>query len=171
MNTTTDMLSAATVQYENGVLTMTRFYAAPRELLFRMWTDASHFVNWFGPRGGSVPHCTVDLRPGGSMLFCIEVPKRDDSFSGERVWGKWVFREVVEPERIVFGGCFSDENGNIVERPGFARETVISVFFEEHDGGTKITLRHELEVEQGEIDGWTECFDRLGEYLQSLQKG
>jgi uncharacterized protein YndB with AHSA1/START domain len=162
------------VSYDDGVLVITRHYDAPRELVFRMWTEAEHFARWFGPASGSVPHCTVKpspAQPGSELHFCVVVPPGESGFGGETVWGKWIFRELITPERMAFDDYFSDEQGNIVERPGFAQETAISVVFDEHEGGTKMTLRHELKVDQGEIDGWNVGFDRMKGYLQSLQRG
>lgn len=161
-------------RHANGELVMTRHYNAPRELVFRMWTEAEHFSRWFGPANGSVPHCTVKPAPaeiGSEMLFCVQVPPDHGAFAGETVWGKWIFRELVPPEHIAFDDYFADEQGNIVERPGFPNETNIRVYFEACDGGTKMTLRHELEVDHGESDGWRVGFDRLDVYLQSLQRG
>lgn len=162
------------VSYRNGELVMTRHYSAPRELVFRMWTEAEHFTRWFGPTSGSVPHCTIKPSPaqlGSEMLFCVVVPPDNNTFAGETVWGKWIFRELVAPERIAFDDYFSDEHGNIVERPGFANETDIRVHFEAFDGGTKMTLHHELKVDHGEADGWRVGFDRMKDYLQLLQRG
>lgn len=160
------------VSYTNGVLVITRHYRAPRELVFRMWTDAEHFKQWFGPASGSVPHCTVTPSPaqqGSEMHFCVAVPPGEGAFSGETVWGKWIFRELVVPERIAFDGYFSDEQGNIVERPVFPNETDIRVRLEALEGGTKMTLHHELKVDHGQADGWSVGFDRMKDYLDSLQ--
>lgn len=169
-----DTIANDTTSHRNGVLVMTRHYSAPRELVFRMWTEAEHFTRWFGPTNGSVPDCTIKpspAQPGSEMHFCVVVPPGDGAFSGETVWGKWIFRELVVPERIAFDDYFSDEQGNIVERPGFENETNIRVHFEALDGGTKMTLHHELKVDHGEADGWSVGFDRMHDYLQSLHKG
>lgn len=158
-------------RFVNGELVMTRHYSAPRELVYRMWTEAEHFIRWFGPTNGSVPHCTVrpsPAEPGSEMHFCVHVPPGVGAFSGETVWGKWIFRELVVPESIAFDDYFADEQGNVVERPGFANETNIRVHFDEQDGGTKMTLYHELEVDHGEVDGWRVGFDRLKDYLRTL---
>lgn len=166
----TSAMHSGDVRHENGVLTMVRHFDAPRELVFRMWTEAEHFMRWFGPSQCSVPHCTVDARPGGVMHFCVQVPEGEGEFAGQKVWGKWIFREIVAPERIVFDDTFSDADGNTVVRPGFPEETVISLFFEVHEGGTRMTLRNEgLDVDHGEIQGWSESFDELVDYLRSMQ--
>lgn len=159
------------VRHANGVLELTRIFDAPRELVFRMWTEAGQFMRWFGPKEGSVPHCTVDARPGGMMHFCVKVPEGEGPFSGRLVWGKWVFREIVAPERLVMDDYFSDADGNTVEHPGFPAHTLISIRFEEFDGGTKMTLQQEgLEVDQGESEGWKEGFEQLDALLEELMK-
>lgn len=159
------------VRHADGVLEMTRRFAAPRELVFRMWTEAGLFMRWFGPKEGSVPHCTVDARPGGMMHFCVKVPAGEGPFAGQLVWGKWVFREIVAPERLVMDDYFSDADGNTVERPGFPYHSLISIRFEECDGGTRMLLRQEgLEVDQGESEGWQEGFAQLDVLLAELTK-
>lgn len=157
---------ATTVEHSGDRLVLTRVFAAPRELVFRAWTQAGHFAQWFGPEGATVPHCSVDLHPGGTMHFCVQ------ESGGDKVWCKWVFREIRPPERIVFLDCFADEAGNIVERPGFPRETLITVTFAEHEGGTLVTIRHDgLAVDQGEVQGWKEGLVRLDAHLHGLRAG
>jgi uncharacterized protein YndB with AHSA1/START domain len=63
---------------------------------------------WWGPTGFTLPYCTVDLRPGGVMHFCMRSPERQD------IWCKGVYCDVVEPERIVWTDSFSDKDGNPV---------------------------------------------------------
>lgn len=77
------------------------------------------------------------------------------------VWG--VYREIVEPERIVF----TWEREASVGHP--ATGSVVTVTLEEHLGQTKLTLHHALfdttEDRNSHQDGWTECLDRLAEYV------
>lgn len=166
MTTRTDPAAGAprraTVEHAGGVLVLSRVFDAPRELVFRAWTQAGHFARWFGPEGATMPHCTVDLRAGGAMHFCVQ------EAGGERVWCRWEFREVRPPEALVLLDSFSDEAGNVVERPGFPRETIIEVTFAEHRDGTLVTVRHALAVDQGEVQGWTEGFARLDAHLRGL---
>lgn len=143
-------------------LVIVRVFDAPRSLVFKAWTDPEHLAHWYAPKGCTVHFNTLDLRPGGVMHFCHHLP-------GEDVWVKGVYREVVEPERIVFTDSFSDEAGNQVERPGYPPEMRVSVTFAEEDGKTKVTVRHEgLIADQGESQGWTEMLDLLAEHLRTI---
>ena len=72
-------------------LIITRVFDAPRELVFKAWTEPEHFVRWWGPKGYTTPSCTIDLRPGGVMHHCMRSPE------GREVWTKGVFREIVVP--------------------------------------------------------------------------
>jgi uncharacterized protein YndB with AHSA1/START domain len=151
------------------VLVLTRVFDAPRELVWKAWTEPEHFVRWWGPKGFTVPFCKIDLRPGGVMHFCMRSPE------GRDFWNKGVFREVVEPERIVSTDTFADEEGNLIEpahygmSPDWPSETLLTVTFVEHEGKTKLSLRHEVPESvaerNGARQGWTETLDRLAEYL------
>lgn len=156
--------ASASVTWEGGELVITRVFDAPRELVFRAWTEPEHFARWFGPRGSTTPFLTMDARPGGILHFCHRFPEREH----EDVWAKGVYLEVAAPERVVFGIHFSDPAGNRVERPGFPAEMRIAATFAERGGGTEVTIRHAgLEKDQGEVQGWTESLDRLAEELAS----
>jgi uncharacterized protein YndB with AHSA1/START domain len=151
------------------VLVITRVFDAPRELVWKVWTQPTHFMRWWGPKGFTVPFCTIDLRPGGVMHFCMRSP------DGQDFWNKGVFREVIEPERIVSTDSFSDAEGNLIPpahygmSPEWPSETLLTVMFAEQDGKTKLTLRHEVPESvaerSGAVQGWTETLDRLAEYL------
>ena len=86
-----------------------RVFDAPRELVWQAWTEPEHLAHWWGPQGWTLPVCTVDFRPGGIWHYCMRGPE------GEESWGKATYREIVEPERIVYLDAFADEAGNPVE--------------------------------------------------------
>lgn len=159
---------------DDSDLVISRVLDAPRDLVFRAWVEPDHFARWFGPRGSTVPFCELDPTPGGTLHFCQRFPGGDPEgvvrpghASGD-VWVKGVYREVVEPERLVFTTYFSDEAGARVERPGFSQETQVDVSFTEHEGRTTVTIRHSgLIADQGELQGWTESMDRLEVHLGS----
>ena len=153
-----------------GEVVITRVFDAPRELVWRAWTEPERMMRWWGPRGYTIPYCTIDLRPGGVMHFCMR------SAEGQDVWCGGVFHEVVEPERIVSTSYFSDEQGNLVrpEQYGLSAtwpaETLVTVTFADLDGRTLVTLRQSVgpvpaEERAGTQQGWTETFDRLAEYV------
>ena len=154
----------AQVAWADGDLVVTRVFGAPRDLVFRAWTEPEHFARWWGPKDSTLPFCRLDARPGGTLHYCHRLP------GGEDVWVAGVYREVAAPERIAFTCYFSDEAGSRVERPGFPPEMTITVTFAEHGGRTRVTARHVgLEVDRGEVQGWIEGLDRLEEHLASAQ--
>jgi uncharacterized protein YndB with AHSA1/START domain len=81
-------------------LTVTRVFDAPRELVYRAWTDPTEFGKWFPPLGFSAARCELDVRPGGAMR--IDMKGGDDAgeFAGVVFPGKGVYREVVANERL-----------------------------------------------------------------------
>lgn len=148
------------VAWADGDLVLTRVFAAPRELVFRAWTEREHFTRWFGPKESTMPFCRMDARPGGALHFQHHHPGYED------VWAAGVYHEVAAPERIVLVMWFSDAEGSRVERPGFPREMTFTVTLAEHPEGTRMTIRHAgLERDQGEVQGWTEGLDRLAGLL------
>lgn len=155
-----ESVASASAGWEGGELVITRIYAAPRELVFRAWTNAEHFARWFGPRGASLPFCRIDARPGGTLHYQHSFPDYPD------VWVAGTYREVAAPERISFDVHFSDETGGRVRRPGFPEEMTITVTFARHPEGTRVTIRQlGLVQDQGEVQGWMESLDRLAELM------
>jgi uncharacterized protein YndB with AHSA1/START domain len=146
-------------------LVITRTFDAPRELVWKAWTEPDHFMRWWGPKDFTSPRCEIDLRVGGKYLWCMRWPDgRDNYTTGE-------YREIVPLERLVFTDSFADEHGNAVspENYGmpadFAAETLVTVTFEERDGKTIMTLTH-AGLPAGEMSemtsaGWNESFDKL----------
>lgn len=151
----------AVAEPEERALVITRVFDAPRELVFKLWTDPTHTKRWMGPRGFSAPHLEQDLRPGGAWRTCL----RPDG-GGRDLWQGGVYREIVEPERLVFTFAWDDANG----RRG--HETLVTVTFAEHHGKTTMTLRQAtfetIENRDGHQGGWNSSFDRLGDYLREL---
>jgi uncharacterized protein YndB with AHSA1/START domain len=138
-------------------LVISRIFDAPRELVFRAWTEPDRAVRWWGPQGFIVAHCEMDLRPGGAYRVCMRSPE------GAEHWQRGVCRELVEPERLVFTFAWEDKEG----RPG--HETVVTVSFAEYGAKTKLTLHQAVfetvtarDLHQG---GWSSALECLAEYL------
>ena len=150
-------------------LVITRVFDAPRELVWKAWTECERLTRWWGQKGFTTPFCKIDLRPGGVFHYCMRSPE------GRDFWGKGIYREFVEPERIVFTDFFADEEGDPVPAThyGMSRdwpaEMLVTVTFAEHGGKTKVTLQHAGVPSGAESDsceaGWTESLERLAEYL------
>ena len=164
--------SNVTAQVGESEIVITRVFNAPRDLVFKAWTEPERLMRWWGPKGFTTPSCQVDLRPGGTFLYCMRSPE------GRDIWGRGVYLEVVAPERIVYTDTFADEEGNPVEptqygmSPAHPRETLVTVTFTEHEGKTKVTLRHAMAAavpeRAGTQQGWTEMMDRLAEDLAKV---
>jgi len=153
---------------------ITRVFDAPRNLVFKAWTEAERLTHWWGPKGFTMLSCKLDLRPGGVFHYSLHAPQGGD------MWGKWVFREVMAPDRLVFITSFSDEEGNTVRAPfssDWPLEVLSTVTFNEHEGKTTITMRgvplNATETERQTFEsmfksmqnGWTGTLDQLTEYL------
>jgi uncharacterized protein YndB with AHSA1/START domain len=146
-----------------------RAFAAPRELVFRAWTEPERLKRWWGPRGYTVPYCEINLREGGVFLFCMRSP------DGRDFWGRGVFREIVAPERLVFAMSFADAEGNVVPATYYGLgkdwplESLMTVTFEELADATRVAVRYEGVPPgpdgDGTRQGWAEMLDGLAEYL------
>lgn len=155
-------------------LVIERIFDAPRELVWRAWTDPEMLKRWWGPKEFSCPAARIDLRVGGKYHFCMQ------SEIGEEAWkrGIWItgeYREIVEPEKLVMTDCFADENGNVVPSThygmeGMPLEMLVTVTFEELEGNkTRMTLVHQGlpagEHSEGASVGWNESLDKLAAAL------
>jgi uncharacterized protein YndB with AHSA1/START domain len=158
--------------------TITRTFDAPRDLVWKAHTDCEHLKHWWGPKGFTMSSCKVDLRPGGTFLYGLESP------DGLVMWGKFVYREIVEPEKLVFVVSFSDENAGITRHPAsptWPLEMLSTSTFTEQDGGTAVTvswypinaseeeIRTFDEGREGMKQGFAGTFDQLEDYLSQLK--
>ena len=152
-----------------GQVLITRVFDAPRELVFKAWTDPEHLVRWYAPRGCTIYFRELDIRPGGAFHSSIRTP------DGHDCWCKGVYREIVAPERIVYTLAVADAEGNLVGPtdvgmdPDWPRETILTVTFAEHQGKTELTLHQtvaeSLAKRTGAHPSWIEMLDRLAEML------
>jgi uncharacterized protein YndB with AHSA1/START domain len=148
-------------------LVITRVYDAPRELLFKLWTDPKHLVQWWGPRDFTNPVCEADARPGGAIRIHMQAP------DGRIYPMTGTFDEVVAPERLVFtSGALADDGKPLFE----VRTTVL---FENDGGKTRLTLRATVIMQTdaaapylaGMNEGWSQSLDRLAERVASVRSG
>lgn len=160
---------------EGQELILERVFDAPRELVFKAFSEAEHLKMWWGPRGWTLPVCTVDFRPGGVWHYCMKcIDEQQGDFFGMESWGKGVYQDIVEGEKIVYIDYFSDAEGN--ENQDMP-STLVTMLFEEFDGKTKLISRSKYAsaealktvIDMGMEQGITETWDRLAEHLQSVQ--
>jgi uncharacterized protein YndB with AHSA1/START domain len=152
-----------------------RIFNAPRERVWRAWTEAEHLGKWWGPAGFDIISVKLDLRPGGTFHYCLRSPE------GQDMWGKFIFREIVPQERLGFVVSFSDAEGRLARHPMSPDWplTILSTvkFVDAGAGKTAITVTwvayEATEAERKTFEdgaesmrqGWTGTFDRLDDYL------
>ena len=160
------MNSTATLKEENIKLQLTRVFDAPRELVFKAWTDAKQFQTWFSAaacNGGVVQSVKLDARVGGR--YRLQVRKAD----GEYFTSTGIYREVKTPERLVFTWQFEKDGSSDDYEEVEAPEMLVTVEFKTHGKQTELTLTHEkfasIESREGHNEGWTRCLDSLGKFV------
>jgi uncharacterized protein YndB with AHSA1/START domain len=155
-------------------LVITRVFDAPRELVWKAWTEPELLKKWWGPKDFTVPHISIDLRPGGKYVYCMRGAGPDGVIKD--YCGTGVYEEIVPLERIVCTDSFADEQGNVVPASQYGMEgdwplaLLVTVTFETEGDGTKFTLRH-AGIPAGQMRelteaGWKESFDKLAEVLK-----
>jgi uncharacterized protein YndB with AHSA1/START domain len=158
---------------------MSRVFDAPRDLVWKCFTDPERMKQWWGPKGFKVLSAKMDLRPGGTYHYGLQAP------TGQAMWGKFVFREIVPQERMVFINSFSDEKGGITRHPGnenWPLEMLSTFSFEDAPGGkTKFTVTwtpHNATEEerktfdanrQSMLQGWGGTMDQFATYLTNAK--
>jgi uncharacterized protein YndB with AHSA1/START domain len=145
-----------------------RVFAAPIDLVWRMWTDPDSFNAWYGPSGATVPVAELEVRPGGRRRVCMAVGARHMWFTGRHL-------EVTEPTRLVYTETIADEHGNPISPeslgmpPKTPGTTEVTVILDEVDGGTRVTLTHAgVPAESGAARGWSAAFDKLAAGLRAV---
>lgn len=157
------------------VLVLERVFDAPQDLVFKMFKEPKHLKHWWGPKGWDLPVCNIDFRPGGVWHYCMKcVDKSQGDAYGMESWGKCVYKEIIEPETIVYVDYFSDAEGNVNEK---MPATEVTMKFIDLDGKTKLISRAEYQsaealknvIDMGMLEGITQTWDRLVEHLNKIQ--
>lgn len=156
-------ISAATESTEWD-LVMTRVFDAPRELVFKVWTETKHVAQWWGPKGFTNPVCEMEVRVGGAIRIHMRAP------NGVVYPMTGVFQEITAPERLVFVSSALDDKGHSMF------DVLSTVIFVERSGKTALTLQLRVikataaapQYLKGMEMGWTQSLDRLGELLGSI---
>ena len=156
---------------------LTRTFNAPRNLVWKAWTSPEALAQWWGPKGATVRVISFDLRPGGMFHYAFAFQP------GHEMYGRFVYREIVAPERLVFVISFSDPAGGITRAPfpqlkdRWPLEVLNVMRLTELAGETTLTLRggplnaseEERAMFASNIDsmraGYGGAFDKLSDYL------
>lgn len=151
----------ATEDYTGREFIITREFDAPRKLVWEAWTDPKHLAQWWGPKGFTNPVCEWNAQPGNAIYVVMRAPNgAQHPMAGE-------FREVVEPERLVFTSGAMDEKGKLLF------EFLHAVIFVERKGKTTLTVRSRVIKTTAEANkyiggfemGMTQSLDRLADYV------
>ena len=156
---------------QQNAVHITRIFDAPREALWKAWTDPESVKQWWGPTDYTCPEAKIDLRVGGKCLNAMKGP------DGKVIWSGGTFTEITKPSRLKYTDSFMDEKGNVVDPTfydmpaDFARELYVTVTFEEHSQGkTKLTLIHKDFASREMVDectaGWSQSLDKLEQLLE-----
>ena len=143
------------------VLVMRRLIEAPRDAVWKAWTDRDQMQRWWGPEGFTNPVCEMNVRPGGAIRIDMRAP------DGTVYPMTGAFREIARPERLVFTSAALDKAG----KPLF--EVLNTVTFAERGGKTTLTLRARVSKATAEAapylegmdEGWSQTLDRLGAHV------
>jgi uncharacterized protein YndB with AHSA1/START domain len=154
---------------------ITRTFDAPRTLVWQCFTEPERMKEWWGPKGSTIVASKMDLRVGGIYHGAMRDP------AGRVMWAKFVYRDIVAPERLVWEHSFSDETGALTRHPlspTWPLKLRTTVTFDAIAGDkTKVTLiwspldasEEEQQTFAAAHDsmngGWTGTFDQLAAYL------
>ena len=154
-------------------MVITRVFDAPRELVWKAWTDPQYVMQWWGPKGFTAPFCKIDFRVGGKFLCCMKSP------DGQEFWNGGEYHEIVLNEKIVYSLYFADSKGNKVEAAQYgiehqaiddARDVVI--FEDFGNGQTKLTMIGNETMEDaknsGQLEGWNEILEKFAAVIAGL---
>ena len=163
----------------NEEFSISRVFDAPRELVWKALTEPAHLDHWWGPKGMPTHVAKLELRPGGTFLYFMKTP------DGKEWWGKWVYREIVVPEKLVSVVSFTDEKGNPTRHPlspTWPLEILSTATLSAQGNKTMLTVRsvainataEELKTFADGFknmeQGFTGTWNQLEEYLASVRK-
>jgi uncharacterized protein YndB with AHSA1/START domain len=139
-------------------LKISRTFAAPREKVFRAWTEAQALKSWFAPSDKfetRIPE--LNLRVGGRYRIEMQLADKNNIVVG-------TYREIRAPEKLVFTWKWETDSTG-----GDAGDTLVTIEFFERDGRTEVVLTHErfltAEARDAHNKGWVGCLDRLQQYV------
>jgi len=156
--------------------TINRTFDAKLATMWKCWTQTEHLQKWFGPKGSTVKHCTLDLRPGGLYHYCMH-------FNGQDMWGKFEYHDIVKEERIIWVNSFSDPEGGVTRHPfgpAWPIRMLTILTFTEKAGKTTVNIQwspiHPTDEERDTFNkgfgsmkgGWGGTFEQLEAYLKTV---
>ncbi len=158
---------------ETARMVITRVFEAPREVVWKAWTDPENMMQWWGPNGFTAPVCRMDFRVGGKFLCCMRSP------DGQEFWNGGEYHEIVPHEKIVSSMYFSDSEGNKVEPAHYGIDHEViegacdkTLFEDFGNGQTKLTFLGnepmEEAIKSGQVEGWNQILDKVATVVAGL---
>jgi uncharacterized protein YndB with AHSA1/START domain len=146
-------------------LVLTRLIDAPRDKLFKAWTDPALLKQWFAPKPYTTPVAETDVRPGGASLIVMRGP------DGQDLPNRGVYLEVIANERLVFTDAYTK-----AWEPSAKPFMTVILTFENEAGKTRYTARvrhwsvadREAHEKMGFHQGWGQCTDQLAALVATL---
>ena len=154
-------------------MVVTRVFDAPRQLVWKAWTDPKYVMQWWGPKGFTATVCKIDFRVGGKFLYCTRTP------DGQGFWNGGEYHEIVPHEKIVSSMYFADSKGNRTSpgELGLEQEAIgdspdVILFEDIGNGQTKLTFigneTMRSALESGQFEGWREQLEKIAAVVQEL---
>jgi len=158
---------------EQERMAITRVFDAPRELVWKAWTDPEYVMQWWGPKGFSCPVCKIDFRVGGKFLIGMKSPDGQEFYNGGE------YHEIVPHEKIVSSMYFADANGNKVEAAelGIEHKAIedaydVTLFEDLGNGKTKLTFIGNETAEEatasGQAEGWNQILEKIAAVVAEM---
>ncbi len=158
---------------ETERMTVTRLLDAPREVVWKAWTDPNAVMQWWGPRSFTTPFCRMDVRVGGRFLYCMRGP------DGQEFWTGGEYLEILPYERIRFSMYFADSDGRNVEPGsyGIEHEAIddaddVVAFEDVGNGQTRFTFvgneTMQNATESGQVEGMNQSLDKFAAVVAGL---
>ncbi len=165
---------------EDTGIVITRDFDAPRERVWKAWTDPEMLKRWWGPEHFTAPSIKIDLRVGGKYVYAMRGPAGTQW--DKVMYSAGVYKEIVPNEKLVTTDYFSDENGNMLDPTAYGqssdapREMTITVLFEEIEKGkTRLSItymkpeteaQYQAMLKSGMTEGWNSSLNKLAEALK-----
>ncbi|MEQ1901420.1 MAG: SRPBCC domain-containing protein [Devosia sp.] len=144
--------SSQSASTSDQTLEIIRIFEAPRELVFKLWTQPEHVVRWYGPEGYFLKHCDLNARVGGTYRYCMARP------DGYEHWISGTYREISPPERLSVT-YVNDYDGH---------EMLVELKFRDIGGRTEMSFRQAPFTSVAERDshgiGWNSTLDLFAAY-------
>lgn len=169
------VINGVTVSVDGRELVIERVFNAPRDLVFKAFSNSEYLAKWWGPRGWQTENRQFEFEPSGVWHYCMRcIDEGQGDFFGHESWGKAVFQEINAPEKIVYLDMFADEEGNTVDS---LPEMQITMEFVEHEGKTKLISRSQFAsfealqqvMEMGVVEGVASQYECLDDLLTEIR--